>query len=241
MEHRSLYDSRARLYDLIYHWKDYAADARRVRNFLESEGIPDGSRVVEAACGTGSHLLHLSEWYEVSGYDLGEGMLEVAREKLPDVPLSRADMRDHVVTPPADALLCLFSSIGYAFPDETLIATLGCFAASVRPGGVVLVEPWLRPADYRDGSAHLHTYDDEEIKVARASVAQAEGRLTILEEHWVVARANVGTESFVDHDELWMYTDEEMAAAFEAAGLDACRMQGTRTPDRGLYLARKPA
>ena len=124
----SLYDDLAPYYDPIYAKKDYGRDAALLRDVLLAEGVGDGARVVEAACGTGSFLVPLSEWYEVAGYDLEESMLAIAREKLPDVPLWRADMCEHVLEEPANVLLCLFSSIGYAHPQERLRATIRSFA-----------------------------------------------------------------------------------------------------------------
>ena len=97
-----LYAERARLYDLIYHWKDYASEAERVRSILLDEGIPDGSRVVEAACGTGQYLGPLSRWYEVEGYDLHPAMVREAVGK--GLRASVADMREHRFQ--ADAILC---------------------------------------------------------------------------------------------------------------------------------------
>jgi len=239
METRALYSDRARLYDLIYDFKDYAADARQIRDLLRAEGMEDGSRLVEAACGTGSLLVHLREWYEVSGYDLEQGMLDIAREKLPDVPFARADMCGHVVDPAADALVCAFSSIGYAFPEEQLHSAIRCFADSVRPGGVVIVEPWINPDDFHDGTPHLQTYEDDDIKLARSVVSRVEGRMSILDMHWLVARRDESVEHFVDRHELMLYTVEEMKKAFAAASLSARHLRGAGISDRGTYLARK--
>jgi len=239
MERRSLYSSRARLYDLIYHFKDYAAGAARIREALRAEGIEDGSRLVEAACGTGSFLVHLREWYEVAGYDLEEGILDVAREKLPGVRLSCADMCEHVEDPPADAIVCPFSSIGYAFPAARLQAAIRCFAASVRTGGVVLVEPWITPENFHEGTPHLQTYGDDDLKLARSVVSRSEGRMSILDMHWLVARRGEGVEHFVDRHELMMATTGELLAAFEAAGLQARHAFHDQEDDRGVIVGRK--
>jgi ubiquinone/menaquinone biosynthesis C-methylase UbiE len=114
IEENVLYRDRAILYDLIYHWKDYTKEARRVRDLLHAEDIRDGSRVLEAACGTGTYMQHLGEWFDVAGFDLYDEMLTIAREKLPaGTTLFQADMTDFAVERSFDALLCLFSSIVY--------------------------------------------------------------------------------------------------------------------------------
>ena len=50
--------------------------------------------LLDAACGTGLHLQHLRDRFEVEGFDLDEGMLAVARDRLPGVPLHRADLAE---------------------------------------------------------------------------------------------------------------------------------------------------
>lgn len=57
-----MYGARAALYDVLYSFKDYAAEAAAVRERLAARGGPEGARVLEAACGTGEHLRHLVSW-----------------------------------------------------------------------------------------------------------------------------------------------------------------------------------
>ena len=139
-DEQALYRRFAHLYDRIYDWKDYAAEAERVRTALLGAGVREGGRVVEAACGTGSYLVHLNDWYEVSGFDLNPAVLEVARKKIPKVHLFEADMADFELTRPVDAIVCLFSSIGYVPLGEPLRAVAESFYRNVLPGGVVLQE-----------------------------------------------------------------------------------------------------
>ena len=47
---------------------------------------------------------------------------------------------------PVDAILCLFSSIGYVYPEERLRTTAQAFYDNLLPGGVAVVEPWLARA-----------------------------------------------------------------------------------------------
>ena len=109
----AVYEARAELYDRIYSFKDYQSEVERLRAMLQAEGVADGARLLDAACGTGEHLLHLKRFFDVSGFDKNPAMLEVARQKVPDVPLWEADLRDFTVEAPMQAILCLFSSIGY--------------------------------------------------------------------------------------------------------------------------------
>jgi len=52
-----------------------------------------------------------------------------------------------------DAVLCLFSSIGYLRTLDRVEAALACFQEHLAPGGVLIVEPWPDdPADVREAA-----------------------------------------------------------------------------------------
>lgn len=235
-----MYGARAALYDAIYQWKDYRAEAERLRALLGAEGVREGGRILEAACGTGAHLVHLREWYEVAGFDLSEGMLEIARGKLAGVPLFRADMADFALAEPADALLCLFSSIGYVYFEDRLRAAAAAFARAVRPGGALVVEPWITEEDYAPGRLTMQTVDGEDLKLCRAVVANRRGALTVLDFHWLVLRAGApDAEHFVEHHELWMCPRATLLGALEEAGFDVRWEPGGSSKDRGLVIGRR--
>ena len=134
-----IHEDKAALYDLIYSWVDYGPQAEWIRERLKAEGVADGARVVEGACGTGGYLVHLRRWYEVEGFDLADGMLALAKAKLPDVKLWKADLETFTLERPADAFLCLFSSLGYVGGMEKVRRVARHVAAALRPGGFALI------------------------------------------------------------------------------------------------------
>ena len=243
-----LFGERAELYDLIYTKIDYDGNAARIAALLADEGVADGARVLEAACGTGSYAARLASRFRMSGLDNAEAMVAVSRRKNPGVPHVVADMAafrpsDFGSDEPFDAVVCLFGSVGYLLGVDRVRAALRCFAAAVRPGGAVIVEPWLAPDVFRPGFAWLDTYSDDVIKVARASFSTVRpdsiGDVSVLDFEWVVARRGVGLDRFSERHELWLGPRETMAAAFREAGLSARFLPEGLLPGRGLWIARK--
>jgi len=238
MEHAS-YRDRAALYDLAYHAKDYESEAWRVRQLLTNCGLDGDSRILEVACGTGRHMEHLTKHFRMTGTDLNEAMLEIARGRVPDTEFFAADMAALTVEHPFDALLCLFSSIGYMHGEERLRAALTCFAGALEPGGVVVIEPWLTRDEFVVGTPSLYTWEDNDLKIARACVVRADGPLSILEFHWMVARRGEGVERFCERHELWMFSRRQFLDAMTAAGFQARHHTVGLTDSRGLYVGRK--
>ena len=114
-----MFDKSAELYDLFYDWKDYRAEAEKVRELVAARN-PGARTLLDVACGTGSHLVHLRDWYAIEGLDLDPGLRTVAARRLPEVQLHEADMRDFELGRTFDVVTCLFSSIGYVATTDGL-------------------------------------------------------------------------------------------------------------------------
>src|SRR4030081_3763170 len=92
-----MFRNTAHVYDLIYSkHKDYPAEAREVHALIQSRK-PGAHSLLDVACGTGAHLLHLRPWYDVVGLDSDPGMLREALGRLPGARLVEADMRSFLL------------------------------------------------------------------------------------------------------------------------------------------------
>jgi SAM-dependent methyltransferase len=239
-----MYGAHADFYDPIYAFKDYAAESSRLRALLSREGIAEGSAILEAGCGTGAHLLHLSKWYRASGFDLNPGMLACARRKLPEsVLLFEADMAAFDLATPVDAVISLFGSIGYVHPLARLEAAASCFFRALRPGGVLIVEPFVAPEVFVAGRTFMHTYDGPELKLCRMSSSAREGDLAELHFHWTALRSGaLEPERFSEKHTLYLIPSGTMLEVFTRAGFEARfdRSSGF-SDDRGILIAGRPA
>jgi len=206
---------------------------------LIQERRPGARTLLDVACGTGKHLEQLRRWFDVTGVDLDPNLLEVARERLPDVALHAGDMRSFDLGRRFEAVTCLFSSIGYTGDEAGLGAAIAAMAAHLEPGGVLVVEPWLEPDDWIVGRPHVLVVDENDLKIARMNVSTREGRLAIMHFHYLVGTPD-GVQRFEERHEAALFTDEEYRAAFEADGLAVVHDEQGLI-GRGLYLATAPA
>ena len=233
-----MYSKQAHIYDAIYAHQDYAGQARRVHQLIQTNKRSPGNRLLDVACGTGLHLKHWQEDYEVAGLDISEEMLAVARERLPNVPLHAADMADFDLGTRFDAITCLFSSIGHLLSEDLLRQAIATMAGHLEPGGVLVVEAWLTPDEWREGYLNLDHVNLPNLKIARMSLSRSEGHVSILDMHHLVGTPE-GVEYFVEPLHASMFTVQQYIASFQAAGLDAQHdPEGLR--GRGLYVAVKP-
>ena len=66
-----MYRELADLYDRIYGSKDYEAESARVSETV-LEHNPAAQTLLDVACGTGGHLVHLEKQFKCEGLDLSE-------------------------------------------------------------------------------------------------------------------------------------------------------------------------
>ena len=231
-----MFTKSAAFYDAIYAslGKDYAAEAQRLHELIQQHKRSPGHALLDVACGTGSHLALLQQWHDVEGLDLDPGMLEIARQRCPDVPLHQADMVDFDLRRRYDVVVCLFSSIGYVRTRPRLRQALHTMARHLHPGGVLVVEPWLTPEVYRAGGVHAHFVDRPHLKIARMNICAVEDGLSVLDFHYLVAMP-AGIEHFTERHELGLFSHDEYLAAFVARRLEVVYdPQGLM--GRGLYV-----
>jgi ubiquinone/menaquinone biosynthesis C-methylase UbiE len=228
----------ADLYDPIQRarGKQYRAESQKLVDLIRPRR-PGAATLLDVACGTGQHLAHLRSWFRVEGADLDEGMLARARARLgPDVPLHRSDMVGLDLGHRFDVVTCLFSAIGYLRTVPRLRRAIRTMARHLEPGGLLVVEPWIRPEDWRVGTLHAAFVDEPELKIARMVVSARRGRLSISDMHFLVATP-AGVQRLREKLVMGLYADDEYRAAFEAAGLSV-EVDPVGLDGRGLYIGR---
>lgn len=225
-------------YEAIYdaRGKDYAAEAAWLRAAI-AVGRPGAKRVLDVACGTGAHLRFLHRQFEVAGEDADPAMIAIARERLPGIPLRVGRMQDLSVSEPFDAVMCLFSSIGYVADEAELRMTVARFAAAVSDGGLVIVEPFVHPEDFRAGTMDASWVDHPQLKIARVGMNERYGTTAVIRYEYLVGEPS-GVSSFAETHRLQLFTDEQYRSAFEAAGLTV-RDERSDLFGRGLYIGVK--
>ena len=234
-----MYTETAELYDLFYEWKDYAGEAARLRDIVSARSRHSRT-LLDVACGTGLHLEHLAAWYDVAGVDLDYGLLAVARRRLPRVPFERADMRDFDLGRTFDVVTCLFGSIGYVQTPEAMRSAIAAVARHVGPGGVLIVEPWLTPANFDPAHpARGLAVERPGVVGVRLNDSRVDGRLSIMDFHYLIGRPGVPIEHLVETHTLGLFTDDEVRDAFDAASL-APEHDSEGLTGRGLWVGVRP-
>lgn len=127
-------------YQLLYRHRNQAEAAEFIRRVATHIALPTGAAVLDLACGNGRHSKTLHELgYNVTGVDLSEASLALAREKTPGARFIPADMRELHFDAEFSAVFNLFTSFGYfqATADNTRVLE-GIYRALKPSGWLVL-------------------------------------------------------------------------------------------------------
>ncbi len=181
--------------------------------------LPPGAAVEDLGCGRGRHAIPLARrGYEVTGVDLSDKMLRLARTRSEKdgirVDWVREDMRSFCRPGAFDACLSLFTSFGF-FSDRENQKVLDNVGRSLKPGGRLLLD--LRNAG--KGLSRLDDLDEtREIASGTLRMSMRYDRETrrARAEHVLTRRDGIRISSTFD---VRIYSGDELSGMIRSAGM----------------------
>lgn len=209
--------------------------------------------VMDLACGTGtvSRLL-TARGYALTGVDLSEGMLDVARCRTAETGLpvvfhqqDAADLDLGVAR--FDAVVCLFDSLNYILEPERLQSAFARVFAHLRPGGTftfdVNTEYALSEGMFNQSCMRMN----EPLRYRWRSRYDAEARLCTVRMDFSYDPGTGVRESFLEVHRQRAYGKDELAQWLREAGFGEVTVYDAYTTDppkkrsdRLFYFAVKP-
>jgi ubiquinone/menaquinone biosynthesis C-methylase UbiE len=233
-----MYKQFAKYYDIIYQWKDYKSESLTLRKLIKKHKSSEGREMLDVACGTGNHIQYLKKYFNITGVDLDKDMLAIARKKLPDIKFIRGDMRSFRLNKLFDVIVCLFSAIGHLKTYSNLEKTIKNFSRHLKPGGVMVVEPFVDPKAFIDNHLSADFVKKYDLKLARMVVSKRNKSLGIFDFHFLVGE-NRRIKYFVDRQYLGMFEKKKVLKMMKDAELKSEYLKNGLMKNRGLYIGVK--
>ena len=143
-------------------------------------------------------------------------------------------MEDFSLDASYDAIVCLFSSIGYLPDADALRRTMHTFSDHLAPGGVIVVEPWLSAQQLGAfQSSQLVCADG--LEIARIARHRVDGDKLTLWLHYLAGGPD-DVRYFVEEHRMSLFSNEDYRDAFEHAGLECVFDPVGLSSRRGLYV-----
>ncbi len=215
-------------YLALYPHRDIAEARADVAAIIDLIAPPKDGSLLDLCCGAGRHLVALHEegFTDLTGIDLSQHLLDVARRRLDakgasKVRLLRSDMRHIPYRGQFETILSLFTSFGYFSETTADAAVLRVACNALLPGGTLLMDTLNRPWTIE----HLSPRSEESLEGAAVLITRAisPDGLRVEKEIHVEPK---GEPSRVYRESVRMYTADELRALLEGAGFADVRFHG---------------
>ena len=141
---------------------EYAKETEPLVNAIKEHSVNEVKTLLHLGCGAGGNDYIFKRYYQVTGIDISEKMLEIARDLNPETVYHHGDMRtielgglfDVVVVP---------ESIDYMITENELYSAIMTAQKHLKPGGLFLVVANIAERFSQNNFVYTGSRDDIEI------------------------------------------------------------------------------
>ena len=217
MTDNQLYQKYSKYYDKIYANVNYHQECEFIRWAVGKHKQSKGIKLLDVACGTGTHADILKNTYEVTGVDINEDMLEIAAAKVPNVTFIKEDMKNLDLDTFFDVVTCIFSSINYNRNYNELEITLTNFYDHMVSGGVLIYDLSINTTNWIEGLVSVDTVVEEELNIAR--ICQSQNNNGIFDANFILLVKDHDKFDFdIDKHELGVFNIVEVNDLMDKIG-----------------------
>ena len=216
-------------------WADVEDEGSRplFETVLDAVGVASGTRLLDVGCGSGlACAIAAAQGADVSGLDASPGLLEIARERVPEGDFRLGDM---VSLPWEDDAFDAVTFINAFFFAPDRDATLREAQRVAQPGGRIAVTSWASP-DKVEATAYLAALEP----LLPPLPAEIDPFIPSADLERLALAAGLRPDRVIDLDWTWQYPDQDTALrgwmspgpstlAIQTAGEEAVRDALART------------
>lgn len=144
--------------------KDAAKDVELYIKTIKENCIVRAKTLLHLGCGSGIYDYTFKKHFKVTGVDLSEKMLEIAKKRNPEVVYHHGDMRTIELKEKFDAVV-IPESIGYMTTTTDLKKAIKCANKHLNPGGVLLIVANLKESFKENNFVYTGKKGDIEITI----------------------------------------------------------------------------
>jgi SAM-dependent methyltransferase len=160
-----MYEDLAWLFPIITPPEDYDVEAAQFIQAIRQHARIPAHTLLDLGCGAGHNDHFLQADFQVTGIDLSEPMLALARKLNPDIEYLPGDMRTLRLGRLFDAVM-VADSINYLCNEEDLRAVFQTAFAHLRPGGVFCTYSEEIPENFVQNGTYTTAHKQDDLEIA---------------------------------------------------------------------------
>jgi ubiquinone/menaquinone biosynthesis C-methylase UbiE len=146
-----MYQIVSKYYDMMYvNDESYKSEIDKVISLVDQYKKSNSNELLDIACGTGAQAAYLQNNFVVTGIDISDDMLDIAKMKVTKATFQNADMCDFDLEKQFDVIVNLYGSIGHAESIERLQMAMTCAFKHLKQGGVYILTPWSTKESFKE-------------------------------------------------------------------------------------------
>jgi SAM-dependent methyltransferase len=220
-------------YDLLYESKDYEAECDLIEKIIQEHCKTPVNSILDLGCGTGNHSIRLAQrGYQITGVDLSEDMLEIARNKALKTGLNcdffHSDLREFSDHKKYDVIIMMFAVLGYQIENIDVLKALNTVRKHLKKGGIFICDVWYGPAVLHEKPGEkVKIIEKGEIKIIRVSTGILNIFHHFVDVHfhlWKIKRDKIIFETVEEH-RMRFFFPQELRILFNDAKMHLIRIQ----------------
>jgi len=163
-DERRLYNDLAWTWPIISPAEDYVEESESFSRILKEEAKIEVQSLLHLGCGGGHNDYTFKKHFALTGVDISEEMLELARKLNPEVKYQRGDMRTVRLGEAFDAVVIL-DSINYMSTAEELRSAFVTAYEHLKPGGAFLTHVEVFRDRFEQNKTFVYTRSQGEVDI----------------------------------------------------------------------------
>jgi ubiquinone/menaquinone biosynthesis C-methylase UbiE len=183
----------AELYDHLYFSEQrYSEESELFISLLKKHMSTNNMKLLDLACGTGTHIKYFQSDFQVYGLDNSKSMIKIAQSKYPNVQFFRTKMEKMKFDFKFGAMVCTYGSIGLVKTKSNARKTLKNISNHLEIGGVCILVPWSTKESFVSKIIVDKNQAEDGTKIAKMeSVRLSKNqKLVNIEFHYLIGRNN---------------------------------------------------
>ena len=163
-DQRRLYSDMAWAWPVISQGEDYVQEAEAFALHLRQRARIPVSTLLHLGCGGGHLDLTLKKYFNVTGVDVSQPMLELAGQLNPEVIYSPGDMRTVRLEKTFDAVV-IADSISYMLSEADLRSAFQAAFVHLKPGGVFCTYAGVTRQSFRQNATRVSIHSGGSVEI----------------------------------------------------------------------------
>ena len=230
----------AKYYDELYvKPEQYQKEVQQVVIFSQHYQQSGGNTLLDVACGTGGHITYLQDHFRVSGLDLSQEMLAIARKKFPEAPFYHGNMIDFSLDTHFDIIICMYGSIGLVKTRANLKLALKNVVRHLLPGGLAIIVPWSTTEAFKE-TIVVDAVKHPNVRIARMeNVKRKAMNLVEVTFHHLIGKSGQ-VKYHTQRMEVGLFSRHDYVSAIQEAGLQIAEIYEGPNISMGAFVGRLP-